>query len=113
MRAINKLTIKQIESFNEPGRYSDGGNLYLVVTKALTRQWVFRYRWKGKEKELGLGSAASGRVSLASARKAAQSARDALGSGNDPQVLKNEAKHANDLQRTFGQAVDEYLAAME
>lgn len=60
MRSINKLSAKQIEAFKEPGRYSDGGNLYLVVTQARTRQWVFRYRWHGKLKELGLGSAAQG-----------------------------------------------------
>ena len=52
MRTINKLTAKQIEAFKERGRYSDGGNLYLVITAAGTRQWVFRYRWQGKEKEL-------------------------------------------------------------
>ncbi|MGE0006913.1 MAG: Arm DNA-binding domain-containing protein [Parvibaculaceae bacterium] len=61
-------------AFKEPGRYADGGNLYLVITKAKTRQWVFRYRWQGKEKELGLGSAAAGRVSLKAAREAAQAA---------------------------------------
>lgn len=113
MREINKLSAKQVEALKERGRYSDGGNLYLVITDAGTRQWIFRYRWQGKERDLGLGSAAAGRVSLASARKAAQAARDDIAAGNDPQSVKNETKQAADLYRTFGQVVDEYLATME
>jgi hypothetical protein len=72
MRTVNKLTAKKIDAIKEPGRYSDGGNLYLVVTEAGTRQWIFRYRWEGKVRDLGLGSAAPGRVSLPGARAAAQ-----------------------------------------
>lgn len=113
MRSINKLSAKQIEAFKEPGRYSDGGNLYLVVTRAGTRQWVFRYRWRGKLKEMGLGSAAAGRVSLAGARKAAQAARDNIAAGIDPQAAKTEERQATDRRRTFSQVVDEYLKAME
>lgn len=113
MRSINRLNVKQIEAIKEPGRYSDGGNLYLVVTKAGTRQWVFRYRWQGKLKEIGLGSAAPGRVSLHDARKKAQKARDDLTAGNDPQIIKNEAKQEKDNLRTWEQAVDEFIGEME
>lgn len=113
MRAINKLTAKHIESSKTPGRYSDGGNLYLVVTPAGTRQWIFRYRWQGKEKEIGLGSAALGRVTLAGARKAAQGARDAMMAGMDPHVARDNAKQQTESVRTFGQVVEEYFDAME
>jgi integrase len=113
MRTINKLTAKQIEAFKEPRRYSDGGNLYLVITLARTRQWIFRYRWQGKEKELGLGSAAPGRTTRQEARKAAQQARDDIAAGNNPQAVRDEKKQATDKRRTFGQVADEYLAAME
>ena len=113
MRTINKLSARQVETLKSLGRYSDGGNLYLVITDAGTRQWIFRYRWQGREKEIGLGSAAPGRVSLAGARKVAQAARDALGEGKDPQVLKSQAKQATVLRRTFGQVADEYLKVME
>lgn len=89
MRSINKLSAKQIEAFKELGRYSDGGNLYLVVTQARTRQWVFRYRWHGKLKELGLGR--PGRVSLAGARRAAQAARDNIAAGLDPEAAKRRS----------------------
>jgi integrase len=113
MRSLNRLTAKQVDAAKEPGRYSDGGNLNLVITKAGTRQWVFRYRWEGREREMGLGSAAPGRVSLAGARKAAQGARDLIAEGKDPQAAKRDAKQASRPERTFGQASDEYLNAME
>jgi len=113
MRALNRLTVKEIEALKEPGRYGDGGNLYLVITKAGTRQWTFRYRWKGKEKELGLGSAAIGRVTLQQARTKAQDARNELAAGNDPQAARDAAKRATDLRRTWGQVVDEFLKTME
>jgi integrase len=113
MRTVNKLTARQVDTLTTKGRYSDGGNLYLVVTEAGTRQWVFRYRWHGKEKEIGLGSAGAGRVSLAGARKAAQAARDAIAAGQDPQALKSAAKQSEHLTRTFNQVADEYLAAMK
>jgi integrase len=113
MRTLHKLTDRQAKAFKEPGRYADGGNLYLVVTKALTRQWIFRYRWHGKEKELGLGSAAAGRVTLQQAREKAQKARENIAAGNDPQAVKNEAKQATELRRTWGRVVDEFLKVME
>lgn len=113
MRSLNRLTAKQVEAAKEPGRYSDGGNLNLVITKAGTRQWVFRYRWEDREREMGLGSAAPGRVSLAAARKAAQAARDLIAEGKDPQAARREAKQAARPERTFGQVADEYLKAME
>ena len=113
MRTINKLTVRQVETISTKGRYSDGGNLYLVVTAAGTRQWVFRYRWAGAEKEIGLGSAAPGRVTLAQARKSAQAARDALADGRDPALVKREAKESAQAARTFGQVADEFLTAKE
>ncbi len=36
-----------------------------------------------------------------------------MAAGNDPQILKNEAKRSTNMRRTFGQVVDEYLATME
>jgi integrase len=111
VRTIHKLSARQVETLREKGRYSDGANLYLVVTAAGTRQWVFRYRWERREKEIGLGSAALGRVSLANARKAAQAARDAIAEGNDPFLVKREARQSTRSVRTFSQVTDEFLKA--
>jgi hypothetical protein len=55
-----------------------GRNLYLQVSGTHGRSWVFRYKFQGKERAMGLGSAAD--VSLA----AAQELRQDLRAGIDP-----------------------------
>ena len=68
----NKLTARKVETA-KPGKYSDGGNLYLIVSETGSRKWVLRFTWRGGAKEMGLGSAAS--IPLAEAREKAASAR--------------------------------------
>ena len=60
-----KLTARKVATA-KAGKYSDGGNLYLIVSDTGARKWVLRYTWRGRAKELGLGSATS--VPLADAR---------------------------------------------
>lgn len=75
------LTVRKVESA-KPGKYSDGGNLYLIVSKTGSRKWVLRFTWRGRAKEMGLGSAAG--VSLADAREKAASARRKIAQGLNP-----------------------------
>ena len=56
-RKQNLLTARSVETAKEPGRYSDGNGLYLVVRPGGSRQWAFLYRRDGKLKEMGLGLA--------------------------------------------------------
>jgi hypothetical protein len=62
-RTINRLSARQVETLKKLGRHADGGNLYLKVTPD-GRRWVFLYSLNGKQREMGLGSAAKGGVSL-------------------------------------------------
>lgn len=77
----SKLTARKVESA-KAGKYSDGGNLYLIVSDAGARKWVLRFTWRGRAKEMGLGSAAS--VPLADAREKAASARRKIAQGLNP-----------------------------
>jgi integrase len=77
----SKLTARKVESA-KPGKYSDGGNLYLVVSETGSRKWVLRFTWRGKAKEMGLGSAAN--VALADAREKAANARRKITQGLNP-----------------------------
>jgi hypothetical protein len=60
----------------KPGRYGDGGGLYLLVRSPKARFWVFRYTLAGtgRLRDMGLGAASgASSVSLAGARdKAAE-----------------------------------------
>ena len=77
----SKLTARRIETA-KPGKYSDGGNLYLLVSETGARKWVLRFTWRGRAKEMGLGSAAS--VPLVDAREKAASARRTIAQGLNP-----------------------------
>ena len=51
------LTDIQIKSFKTPGRYPDGNNLYLNVSRTLRKSWTCRLRVSGSlRKDIGLGS---------------------------------------------------------
>jgi Arm DNA-binding domain len=60
-----------------PGRYPDGGNLYLNVGREGQRRWTFLYKERatGRPREMGLGSAGKAGVTLAEARRKAAAAR--------------------------------------
>jgi hypothetical protein len=77
----SKLTARKVET-SKPGKYSDGSNLYLIVSETRARKWVLRFTWRGRAKEMGLGSAAS--VPLADAREKAASARRMVAQGLNP-----------------------------
>ena len=105
---INRLTDREAKNITKPGRHADGGNLYLNVTPTGARSWVFLYRFGGKQREKGLGSAAPRHVSLAKAREKAAAARQALAEGRDPLAILEPSKIP-----TFGEAADEYIDAKQ
>jgi hypothetical protein len=63
----DKLTFKRIERLQEPGRYADGGNLWLQVRSINHKSWLLRYTLNGRAREMGLGSFPD--VGLAAARE--------------------------------------------
>ena len=72
-RTSKRLTVLKITHARTPGLLADGDGLYLQVSNASSRSWIFRYRRKGKQHDMGLGPLNA--VSLASARQKAQECR--------------------------------------
>ena len=63
-RQLHLLTARTVAGLKDPGRYADGGNLYLRVSPTGAKRWTFLYTiGTKKNRELGLGSA--GTVTLA------------------------------------------------
>jgi hypothetical protein len=96
----NRLTARKVETA-KAGKYSDGGNLYLIVSDTGTRKWVLRFTWRGKAREMGLGSATT--VCLADAREKAASARRMIAQDIDP---IHERKRTSGVP-TFGEMADQ------
>src|ERR1700682_5983913 len=99
------LTARKVETA-KPGKYGDGANLYLVVSKTGARKWVLRFVWRGQPKEMGLGSAAN--VPLADAREKAASARRKIAQGLNP---IDERKRYGDIP-TCGEMADDVREAL-
>ncbi len=105
-RQVNRLSARQVKTITKTGRHADGGNLYLVVDESGARRWVFLFRWKGRLREMGLGSARD--VALARARELAGDARALLAAGQDPLERRASAQG----KPTFGAMADEVVAGL-
>ncbi len=122
---MGKLTSKGVDSLKKPGRYGDGDGLWFQVRKPdaspdskgeanLSRSWLFRYVWQGRQRQMGLGPYPD--VGLKEARDAAHAARKAVRDGLDPigekraKAVEEKAKQA---AMTFNGVLKLYLAAHE
>ncbi len=115
MASINKLSHSLVKSAKEVGLLSDGGGLYLQISKVGTKSWLLRFKLHGKRREMGLGSYRD--ISLADAREMAADARKLVTKSIDPieqrkATQKALAKKAQG-KKTFKQCALEYIASME
>lgn len=81
-RKIQKLTALGVQQEKRAGYHSDGAGLYLQVSEARTKSWIFRYKLNGRAREMGLGSLNA--FGLAEARERAAAQRKLLADGIDP-----------------------------
>uniref|UniRef100_UPI0025E9B624 tyrosine-type recombinase/integrase n=1 Tax=Sphingomonas sp. TaxID=28214 RepID=UPI0025E9B624 len=111
-RGLNRLTSREVASMKATGRHSDGGGLYLRITAAGSRSWVFMSVREGKRAEIGLGPAAN--LSLAAARRLAAEMREAIALGSEPrQVLAKPERATPPAAITFGAFAEQYIASVE
>lgn len=110
---LGKLSARFVQTVKYPPKWhSDGGGLYLRVTKEGGKSWVFIYPHPGKlraQREMGLGSYPS--VSLEEARRLADRARQELRDGIDPIEKKKAAKLAKALEQAKAMTFDECATA--
>jgi hypothetical protein len=134
MAIIGKLKALNIAREKRPGSYGDGGGLYLQVTGAGTKSWIFRYwiaerdsvtgevvfdpatnKTKGRSREMGLGSYIT--VSLAEARDRALECRKLREKGIDPIGARDHARRQAAVERVkslkFKDAASRPLRAMK
>jgi integrase len=73
------------------------------------RRWECLFRWRGKTREMGLGSLAT--LTLAEAREAAGGVRKQARAGIDPIAARDKAREGEKRIPTFGEAANEYVKA--
>ena len=116
-----KITALFVRQVKRPGRYCDGGNLYLQVRRStsktspdsVNKSWAFRYVRHDKQTWMGLGPYPD--VSLAEARELATEARKQLLKGIDPLADKRarqlEARAARSDILSFAECAEKYIDA--
>lgn len=92
-RIVNRLTDRVVQAKKARGFYPDGGGLYLQISSETSKSWVFRFKHKGRARDMGLGSLRD--VSLAQARRKASEARRQRSEGKDP-IIEKAAQRAED-----------------
>jgi integrase len=81
---VNVLTAATVKHA-KPGRYGDGGGLFLLVKDTGKRSWLFRYKLAEKARDMGLGTAGGpAAVTLAEARTKAAALLRMVKAGIDP-----------------------------
>lgn len=115
MRARNRITTLQIKHA-APGKYADGGGLWLHVRKDGGSQWFLRFTIHGRRREMGLGSTTD--VSLKEARAEADKWRSVVFQGRDPikereRQRREAAKDENTLRKVATAAFDARKAELK
>ena len=112
-RKVQRLSSKAVQNRRAAGYYPDGLGLYLQVSRAGTKSWIFRYTLRGHSREMGLGPLHD--VGLASARVLAGEARTYLRGGIDPIESRNARRVAQAIEKAATNSTrvcwERYIAA--
>ncbi|WP_411037661.1 tyrosine-type recombinase/integrase [Shinella sp. BYT-45] len=112
---IHRLSDRQVKTHKQRGRLSDGGGVYLQISKWGTKSWEFRFTLHGRTRSMGLGQYDV--VSLKKAREEAEALRRIVREGIDPIEARKTAKLKAQVEATtsilFKDAVGKCLARKE
>ena len=112
-RHVEKLSALAVSRAKARGYLGDGGGLYLQVSTSGAKSWVFRFKDRGRLREMGLGSVHA--IGLAEARKCATACRQMRLDGTDPIAVKKAGRLKAKLEAaramTFRQCAEAYIEA--
>jgi integrase len=108
-RPSNRLSAVQIRNLSQPGLYHDGGGLYLQVSPAGAKSWIYKYMLDGHAREMGLGPTSI--ISLGEARTRTGEARKMRLDGIDPIEARKAKRHATRLEAAKSVTFDACAAA--
>lgn len=100
--------IRNAKPKDKPYRLSDALGLYIEIATSGGKLWRFKYRFRGKEKRLALGTHPD--VGIKEARKQRDAARKLLAEGVDPGAVRKAQKTAGTDGDTFETIAREWFA---
>lgn len=110
---MGKLSAVGIQKISKPGLHGDGNGLYLQVSEAGTKSWIFRYAFAGQSRSMGLGPIVV--VPLADARLKALDCRKLLHHKIDPleerKRIASASAQAAKREVTFDECAVRYIDA--
>ncbi|WP_434657347.1 tyrosine-type recombinase/integrase [Sulfurimonas sp. NW9] len=109
---LTATQIKQAKPEAKDYKLSDGGGLYLLVTKAGGKHWKLKYRFEGKESKISLG--AYPEITLSKARELRERYKADIANGINPNEVKKEKKaklkeDKSKKQNTLNKVVDDFF----
>jgi hypothetical protein len=112
-RKIHRLKALQVARTSQSGLLADGGGLYLQVSDAGAKSWLYRFMLGGRARAMGLGSLNT--ISLAEARDEAARCRKLLRERIDPIEARNGTRGQAALEAakslTFQECAHAYVEA--
>lgn len=108
-RVYDRLSVLTVRQLQAPGRYPDGGGLYLQIGPTGGKSWIFRYRHAGRERQMGLGPLQL--VSLAQAREQARDIRMQRYRGVDPLGARGVQQKVTATEASSGPTFAEAMVA--
>ncbi|GAC1679350.1 MAG: tyrosine-type recombinase/integrase [Steroidobacteraceae bacterium] len=107
---LTTVEIRNAKPGSSARKLSDGGGLYLLLTPAGGKLWRLKYRVKGREKLLSIGSYPE--IGPAQAREAREAARRLLALGIDPGEQRKAEREVERVKRehTFGAIAAQWFA---
>ena len=109
--ALAKLKAITIQKLNKPGKYGDGGGLYLVIGRNGKKTWSYRFTLNARAREMGLGSLDD--IPITYARDLAAEARLQVRQGKDPIQVREFKKQAEAIKAarriTFDECAQQYI----
>ena len=101
------LTDKAVKALKEPGMYHDGEGLYLRITPAGLKSWLYRFKVDGSQKHFGLGGYPD--TSILKARDGAEKLRKQRKAGEAPVPVRERNRLAK--EQAIAQEAERQLQA--
>ncbi|WP_031340805.1 tyrosine-type recombinase/integrase, partial [Xanthomonas maliensis] len=107
---LTDAALRNLKPKAKPYKASDRDGLYVTVLPSGTVTFRYDYRLNGRRETLTLGRYGAGGISLAMARELLLEARKSVQAGISPAIEKQRAKRRVTAIKTFGAAMDAWLA---